>query len=436
METINVGLIGLGTIGTGVARVFQENSQLITQRLGARLVLKKIADLDIVTDRGITLPADILTTEVNEVLDNPEIDIVIELIGGYEPAKTFISRALKAGKHVVTANKALLAKHGDELFQLAEASGADLYYEASVGGGIPIIKVMRESLTANRITSISGILNGTCNYILSQMADEGLDYDDVLAEAQKRGYAEADPTFDVEGIDTAHKLAILAAMAFGTTINFESVYVEGIADIQPIDIEFAREFGYKIKLLAIAKKNNGSIEARVHPTMIPGNHMLAKIDGVYNAVYVNADMLGPSLYYGQGAGMLPTASAVVADVIDIARNILGNSHHRLPFLGYQAPENNNVSYQSIDAINCNYYLRFTARDQPGVLSKVSGILGDSNISIASVIQKGRNDAGGTVAIVMQTHRACERDLKNALVKIDALEMIEDRTVVIRMETDL
>ena len=436
MKTINVGLIGLGTIGTGVARVFQENSRLIAQRLGAGLELKKIADLDITTDRGISFPAGILTTDVNEVLDNPDIDVVVELIGGYEPAKTFISRALKAGKHVVTANKALLAKHGDELFQLAKISGVDLYYEASVGGGIPIIKVLREALAANRITAISGILNGTCNYILSQMTDGGRDYDDVLAEAQSLGYAEADPTFDVEGIDTAHKLAILAAMAFGTAINFAGVHVEGIANIKPVDIEFAREFGYKIKLLAIAKENQGRIEARVHPTMIPENHMLAKIDGVYNAVYVNADMLGPSLYYGQGAGMLPTASAVVADLLDIARNILGNSHHRLPFLAYQSPDSSKTSYQSIDAVNCNYYLRFTTKDQPGVLSKVAGILGDSTISIASVIQKGRNEAGGTVAIVMQTHQACERDLRYALEKIDALDIIDAQTVVIRMETDL
>ncbi len=436
MKTINVGLIGFGTIGTGVARVLRDNSQLISRRLGAELVLKKIADLDIVTDRGITLPAGMLTTDVNEVLDNPDIDMVIELIGGYEPAKTFITRALKAGKHVVTANKALLAKHGDELFQVAAKAGVDLYYEASVGGGIPIIKVMRESLTANRITAISGILNGTCNYILTQMTDKGSAYDDVLAEAQKLGYAEADPTFDVEGIDTAHKLAILAAMAFGTPINFDSVYVEGIADIQPVDIEFAREFGYKIKLLAIAKEGDGGIEARVHPTMIPEHHMLAKIDGVFNAVYINADMLGPSLYYGQGAGMLPTASAVVADLVDIARNMLGDSHHRLPFLAYQTPNHQQTSYQPIDAISCNYYLRFTARDQPGVLSKISGILGDANISIASVIQKGRNDAGGTVAIVMQTHRARERDLRYALNQIDALDIIDGQTVVIRMETDL
>jgi len=253
---------------TGVARVLRENSRLITQRLGAKLVLKKVADLDIVTDRGITFPTGVLTTDINDVLDNPEIDLVIELIGGYEPAKTFISRALQAGKHVVTANKALLAKHGNELFQLAEVAGVDLYYEASVGGGIPIIKVIREALTANRITAISGILNGTCNYILTQMTDKGLNYNDILKEAQKLGYAEANPTFDVEGIDTAHKLAILAAIAFGTPINFEGVYVEGIANIQPVDIEFAREFGYKIKLLAIAKENDGKIEARVHPTMI------------------------------------------------------------------------------------------------------------------------------------------------------------------------
>lgn len=436
MKTINVGLIGLGTIGAGVARVLRENSDLITQRLGAGLELKKIADLDITTDRGISFPEGILTTDVNEVLDNPDIDMVIELVGGYEPAKTFIARALKAGKHVVTANKALLAKHGDELFQLAASSGVDLYYEASVGGGIPIIKVIRESLTANRITAISGILNGTCNYILTRMTDHGSAYDDVLAEAQELGYAEADPTFDVEGIDTAHKLAILAALAFGTPINYDGVFVEGITNIQPVDIDFAREFGYKIKLLAIAKEDQGKVEARVHPTMIPEQHMLAKIDGVFNAVYVNADMLGPSLYYGQGAGMLPTASAVVADLIDIARNLLENSSQRLPFLSYHSPDTEpSLVYQPVDAISCNYYLRFTAQDKPGVLSKIAGILGDHNISIISVIQKGRNDAG-SVPIVMQTHLAGEHDLKQALHKINGLSVIDDQTVVIRMETDL
>lgn len=436
MKTINVGLIGLGTIGTGVARVLRENSGLITQRLGAGVKLKKIADLDITTNRGISFPEGILTTDVNEVLDNPDIDMVIELVGGYEPARTFIARALKAGKHVVTANKALLAKHGDELFQLAASSGVDLYYEASVGGGIPIIKVIRESLTANRITAISGILNGTCNYILTRMTDHGSAYGDVLAEAQELGYAEADPTFDVEGIDTAHKLAILAALAFGTPINYDGVFVEGITNIQPIDIEFAREFGYKIKLLAIAKQDQGKIEARVHPTMIPEQHMLAKIDGVFNAVYVNADMLGPSLYYGQGAGMLPTASAVVADLIDIARNLLENSAQRLPALSYHSRNTKqNLVYQPVDAICCNYYLRFTAQDKPGVLSKIAGILGEHNISIISVIQKGRNNAG-SVPIVMQTHLAGEHDLKQALDKINGLSIIDDQTVVIRMETDL
>ncbi|MBN2332947.1 MAG: homoserine dehydrogenase [Deltaproteobacteria bacterium] len=436
MKTIGIGLIGLGTIGTGVARVLKDNADLIAGRLGARLELVKVADLDIVTDRGITFPDGVLTTNVGEVLENKDIAIVIELIGGYEPAKTFIRRALAAGKQVVTANKALLAKHGDELFQLAAASGVDFYYEASVGGGIPIIKVMRESLPANHIISVSGILNGTCNYILSKMADEGRAYTDVLAEAQELGYAEADPTFDVEGIDTAHKLAILAALAFGTPINVDGIHVEGITNVQPVDLEFAQEFGYKIKLLAIAKSYDNKVEARVHPTMIPQQHMLAKIDGVYNAVYIDADMLGPSLYYGQGAGMLPTASAVIADVIDIARNILPASSQRVPFLGSQPQAIKTLPYLPIEEISCKYYLRFTAHDQPGVLSSIAGILGQHRISIASVIQKGRNDAGGTVPIVMQTHQALERDLQYALKEIASLPVIADRAIVIRMETDL
>ncbi len=435
MKTINVGLIGLGTIGTGVARVLQENATVISQRLGARLALKKIADLDIVTDRGIELPAGILTTDVSEVLRNPEIDIVVELIGGYEPARTFILQALEVGKHVVTANKALLAKHGNELFQAAAANGTDLYYEASVGGGIPIIKVMREALAANRITSLSGILNGTCNYILSKMTEEGCDYATTLEEAQQLGYAEADPTFDVEGIDTAHKLALLASLAFGTPIRFDQVFVEGISKIEPLDIEFARDFGYRIKLLAIAKIHGEQVEARVHPTMIPASHMLAKIDGVFNAIYVNADMLGPSLYYGQGAGMLPTASAVVGDLVDIGRNLLQDSHQRLPFLGHQQAAMHDYPYQPITATVCNYYLRFTAHDQPGVLSSIAGILGRQQISIASVIQKGRNDSGGTVPIVMQTHRAREDALRQALAEINQLPIIAAPTTVIRMESE-
>ena len=436
METINVGLIGFGTIGAGVAKVLLENRDIISARLGAELNLKTIADLDITSDRGVTIPDGILTTDVNAILGNPAIDIVIELIGGYEPAKSFVQKALESGQSVVTANKALLAKHGNELFAAARRNDVDFYYEASVGGGIPIIKTMREALAGNHINSVCGILNGTCNYILTRMGNEGADFAGVLKQAQELGYAEADPTFDVEGIDTAHKLAILTALAFATPIDFERIHVEGITDIQPVDFAFAREFGYKIKLLAIAKQEEGRIEARVHPTMLPESHMLAKIDDVFNAVFVNADALGPSLYYGQGAGMMATASAVVGDLVDIARNRLAGGPRRVPDLSFQESAVKAADYRPMSEIICQYYLRFAAFDRPGVLSRIAGILGENRISIASVIQQGRSPETGAVPIVMQTHKAREANLRKALAVIDELEVIAAPTAVIRMESEL
>ena len=436
MQEINVGLIGFGTIGAGVARVLLENRATIQSRLGCPLNLAKIADLDITTDRGVKIPDGILTTDVGEILGNPAIDIVIELIGGYEPARGFVLKALAAGQSVVTANKALLAKHGNELFSAARENGVDFYYEASVGGGIPIIKVMREALAGNRINSVCGILNGTCNYILTRMGSEGADFAEVLSEAQKLGYAEADPTFDIEGIDTAHKLAILTSLAFATPIDYDRIHVEGITSIKPVDFNFAQEFGYKIKLLAIAKQEGGQIEARVHPTMLPESHMLAKIDDVFNAVFVNADALGPSLYYGQGAGMMATASAVVGDLVDIARNRLNGGLRRVPDLSFQESAIAPASYRPMHEITTQYYLRFSAYDKTRVLSRIAGILGENEISIASVIQQGRSQTGGTVPIVMQTHKAREANLRQALEVIDKLEIIAAPTVVIRMESDL
>ncbi|MEA1922478.1 MAG: homoserine dehydrogenase [Pseudomonadota bacterium] len=436
MKKINVGLIGFGTIGAGVAKILLENRQVISDRLGAELNLHKIADLDITTDRGVALPDGILTTDIEELIGNPEIDIIIELIGGYEPARTFVSRALKSKQSVVTANKALLAKHGNELFALARENGVDFFYEASVAGGIPIIKVMRESLAGNNINSVCGILNGTCNYILSKMGDEGADFSEVLQKAQDLGYAEADPTFDIEGIDTAHKLAILTSLAFATPIDFDKIHVEGISAVKPVDFAFAREFGYKIKLLAIAKKEDDCIETRVHPTMIPESHMLAKIDDVFNAVFVNADALGPSLYYGQGAGMMATASAVVGDLVDIARNCLDKSLQRIPDLGFQSAAIKPQTYRPMSEIVSQYYLRFTVYDKTSVLSRIAGILGHNEISIASVIQQGRGPGGETVAVVMQTHKAKEKDLRAALSEIDKLSIIAAPTTVIRMESDL
>ncbi len=437
MKNIGIGLIGFGTIGAGVAKILLDNDKAISSRLGAELELKKIADLDITTDRGVRVPNGILTTAVDEVIGNPEIDIVIELIGGYEPARTFVERALKSRQSVVTANKALLAKFGNELFAAAKKNGVDLYYEASVAGGIPIIKTMREALAGNQINSVCGILNGTCNYILTKMGDEGADFADVLKTAQELGYAEADPTFDVEGIDTAHKLAILTALAFATEIDFEKIYVEGISNIKPVDFAFAREFGYKIKLLAIAKNEAGRIEARVHPTMIPKEHMLAKIDDVFNAVFINADALGPSLYYGQGAGMMATASAVVGDLIDISRNINSNNLRRIPDLSFQENQIKPGNYRPMEEISSQYYIRFSAHDKTSVLSRIAGILGSHEISIASVIQQGGGDgATTTVPVVMQTHKALEKNLRSALNEIDQLDIIAAPTAVIRMESDL
>ncbi len=437
MKNINIGLIGFGTIGAGVAKILLENDKIISRRLGAQLELKKIADLDVTTDRGVKVPDGILTTEVNEVIGNPEIDIVIELIGGYEPARTFVERALNSRQSVVTANKALLAKFGNELFAAAKANGIDLYYEASVAGGIPIIKTLREALAGNRINSVCGILNGTCNYILTKMGDEGADFAEVLKSAQELGYAEADPTFDVEGIDTAHKLALLTALAFATEIDFAAIHVEGITNIKPVDFAFAREFGYKIKLLAIAKNEAGRIEARVHPTMIPKEHMLAKIDDVFNAVFVNADALGPSLYYGQGAGMMATASAVVGDLVDIARNLNSDNLRRIPDLSFQENQIKPGNYRPMSEISSQYYIRFSAHDKTSVLSRIAGILGSHNISIASVIQQGGGDGDAvTVPIVMQTHKALEKNLRAALDEIDQLDIIAAPTAVIRMESEL
>ncbi len=434
MERINIGLIGLGTIGTGVVRVLQENREFIRARFGAELYLKRIADLDIETDRGIEIDRGVLTTDAMEIIDDPEILIVIELIGGYEPAKGFILNAIERDKHVVTANKALLSTYGDEIFKKAEERGVEVAFEASVGGGIPIIKTIKEGLVGNRIESIYGIINGTANYILSSMTNEGKDYGDVLKKAQEKGYAEADPSFDVEGIDTVHKLAILLSITYGVTLKPEEIYTEGITSITPLDIEFAREFGYKIKLLAIAKEEGGAIEARVHPTMIPSAHPLAGVDGVFNAVYIKGNAVGPVMLFGKGAGMMPTASAVVADIVDIARNMLHGKDIRVPHLSF-LKERHGINVKKIGDVELQHYLRFTVVDKPGVLSRISGILGSHDISIASVIQKGRS-VGEPVPVVIITHHALSKNLHHALQEIDRLDIVLDRTVVIRIEENL
>ncbi|HDY70167.1 MAG TPA: homoserine dehydrogenase, partial [Nitrospirae bacterium] len=364
---LNVGIIGFGTVGLGTARILIDNAGVIREKSGMDLNLLKIADLDIESDRGLSLKAGTLTTDVKEILENPDIHVVVELIGGIHPAKEFILEAIRKGKHVVTANKALLATEGEDIFKEAVERSVMVGFEASVAGGIPIIKVMREGLVANRIVSIYGIINGTSNYILTKMTDDGVDFDTALKEAQALGYAEADPSFDIEGIDSAHKLTLLASLAYGVPLSYDRIYVEGISRISSLDIEFAREFGYRIKLLAITKLLDGYVELRVHPTMIPADYMISKVDGVLNAVYVVGDAVGETLFYGRGAGDMPTGSAVVSDIVEIGKRIEGGcrSADGLDYIG----KRKDLGIKSIGDIESMYYFRFSVLDRPGVLSK-------------------------------------------------------------------
>jgi len=435
MDRIKVGLLGFGTIGTGVVRVFEQNSALIAQRLGKQLELVKIADLDISTDRGIAPPEGSLTTDVEEVISNPEIDVVVELIGGYEPAKSFILKAMANGKHIVTANKALMAVHGEEILAAAQQHGVEVMFEAAVAGGIPIITAIKENLGANRFRSVLGILNGTCNFILTKMTDAGEDFAPVLKEAQDLGYAEADPTFDIEGVDTAHKIALLASLCFGTRVDFDQVYVEGVTHISAIDIQFAKQMGYKIKLLAIGKNHGNQIEVRVHPTMIPASYQLSEVDGVFNAVRLSGDFLGPAMLYGSGAGMDATASAVMGDVISIARDIAADAAGRTPIMGYCMGQIADLPIKPMSDIHSHYYLRFTTVDRPGVLAQISSLLGKYNISIQSMLQPERH-AADSVPIVLMTHEACEADITRALGEIDQLEIVQQPTRLIRVENEL
>jgi homoserine dehydrogenase len=436
MKEIRVGLIGFGTVGSGVGRILQKNSKLIEKRMGAKLTLKRIADIDLETDRGVKLKPGVLTDRAEDVIKDPDIDIMMELMGGIEPAKTFILKAIRNRKHIVTANKALLALHGDEIFREAYRFGVDVNFEASVGGGIPLIRSIKEGLVANRIHSIFGILNGTSNYILSKMTGEGGNFKEVLKEAQEKGYAEADSTYDIEGIDAAHKLAILVRLAFGTPFQFKEIFIGGISEIMPLDIQFGREFGYRIKLLAIAKIDKGKIEARVHPTMIPENHLLSTVEGVFNAIYIKGDAVGPTLFYGQGAGQMPTGSAVVSDLVELGRNVLTRaSGRRVPLLSFQESAIEKVPLKKMDDVVMPFYMRFSALDRPRVLSKISGILGKNEISISAVIQKGRQ-VNGAVPVVMMTHEAKEKNVHRALKEIDRLGVILGKTMFIRVENEL
>jgi homoserine dehydrogenase len=434
---LGVGLIGLGTIGTGVVKLLQRNAAVIRERLGTALRLVRIADLDTERDRGVDLAGIRFDADAEALIDDPSVSIVIELIGGYDAALRLIRRALERGKPIVTANKALLALHGHEIFEAARTRGVDVAFEASVGGGIPILRSLREGLSANRIRSVHGIVNGTTNYVLSEMEHTGEPFETVLRRAQEFGYAEADPSFDVDGVDAAHKLTLLAAMAFGAELTFKEVPTEGIRHIEPLDIVAAREFGYRIKPLAIAKIHDGErIEVRVHPTMIPASSLLASVDGAMNAIAVHGDAVGPTLFYGAGAGELPTASAVVADLMELARGVRRGEGGRVAPLSYVSEALRPRPIVPLGELYSRYYLRFTALDRPGVLSHIAGELGQDRISIESVIQKGRGHGGESVPIVVMTHPASEAAVRRALERIDGLRDVTAPSRLLRIEEEL
>ncbi len=431
MKTIDIGLLGLGTVGSGVVRLLQENAGRLERKIGARLRIRRIAVRDPARARPVAVDARLLTANAAEVVADPAIQIVVEVMGGIDPARAYCLEALERGKHVVTANKALLATHGLALSRAATEHRVDLGFEASVCGGIPVIRLLKEGLVANRITSLMGIINGTCNYILTRMTEEGRPFAEVLAEAQAKGYAEADPSLDVGGVDAAHKVQILASIAYDTVIPFEQISVEGIEAVTPADIAYARELGYRIKLLAIAKESGGELEVRVHPTLIPADHLLASVGGVYNAIWLHGDAVGSQMFSGRGAGQMPTASAVVSDVAEVACDIVYRRPSRPSPLGLPS-EKGALRLRDMARVRSCYYLRVMAIDKPGVLSKVSGILGHHNISIASVIQKGRG-AQAAVPVVFMTHAAPEGDMRKALKGIDHLDMVTQQTTCLRVE---
>lgn len=429
MKQIGIGLLGFGTVGAGVVEGLRNNRQLLASRLGVDVVLKRIGDVDLDRDRGIAVDRALLTRDAREVIADPEVDIVVELIGGCGIARTLVCEALKARKPVVTANKKLLAEHGDEVFGLAEAGGVDLYFGASVGGGIPIIRVLREGLVGNEVRRILGILNGTCNYILTHMETDGRSFDDVLAEAQRLGYAEADPALDIDGFDTAHKAVILASLAYGFHVPLSAVAVEGIRGLNCMDVQYARELGYRIKLLAVIRRGGDAIEVRVHPALVPHSHMLASVSQVFNAVMVQGDLTGDTLYYGRGAGREPTASTVIGDIADIARGLAT----RLPRHRRGVPKDGTpLRIRPLGESQCRCYLRLMVRDQPGMLGRFTSILGAHGVSISAVVQKVVEPVGGYVPVVTLTHAAREADVDAALGEIRAAGIVETAPVRLRM----
>jgi homoserine dehydrogenase len=433
MKPINVGLLGIGTVGGGTWDVLQRNASEIERRAGRGIRISRVADKDVKKAKGLVNGKAKVTRDAYEVVRARDIDIVIELIGGYTVAKELVLEAIRNGKHVVTANKALLAMHGNEIFLAAQKKGVMVAFEASVAGGIPIIKALREGLAANRIEWIAGIINGTSNFILSEMRDKGLPFAAVLKEAQKKGYAETDPTFDIEGIDAAHKLTILSALAFGIPMQFAKAYTEGVSKLTQEDIRYAEELGYRIKLLGITKKTDKGIELRVHPTLIPTRRLIANVEGVMNAVLVKGDAAGATMYYGAGAGSQPTASAVVADLVDVTRLITADPGHRVPHLAFQPDRLAKDPILPIGAVQTSYYLRMRVKDRPGVLADVSRILADLRISIGAMVQKEPERGESRVDIVMLTHRAIEKNVNAAMAKIEKLPTVVGKVTRIRLE---
>ncbi len=429
MKSINLGIIGFGNVGSGVVKILRDRRSFLADRIGLEIHIAKICDKDITSKRDVNIDKQILTKNVAEIINDPHIDIVVELIGGIHPAKEYISEALRKGKNIVTANKALLAQEGQGLFAEAADRGKSIYFEASVGAGIPIIKSLREGLVANRFNSIFGILNGTSNFILSQMSHKTCTFNYALDEAKEKGFAEKDPSLDIKGIDSAHKLVLLTYLCFGKFVNLNEVFIEGISRISLADVEYSKELGFEIKLLAIAKKENDELEVRVHPTLIPKTHLLSSVTGVFNAIYVSSDLAGSLLFYGPGAGKLSTASAVVADIVDLTQDIKAGLFR--PTLNI-IPDKSIKKLRKTDDFESRYYIRFMAVDKPGVLARISGILAKFGISIASVTQKERREEQ-VVPIVMVIHEAKEKNLRVALTMIDNLDAIKEKSIAIRIE---
>ncbi|HEX7557679.1 MAG TPA: homoserine dehydrogenase [Usitatibacter sp.] len=433
MKPIQVGLLGLGTVGSGTIEVLRRNREEISRRAGRDIVIKAASARDLTKERKVSLEGIEIVPTAADIVARPDIDIVVELIGGDTAARELVLKAIDNGKHVVTANKALLALHGTEIFAHAHAKGVMVAFEAAVAGGIPIIKAIREGLTANRIEWIAGIINGTCNYILSEMRDKGLPFDMVLAEAQRLGYAEADPAIDVEGVDAAHKLTILAAIAFGIPMQFDKVYVEGITKLTAIDLKYAEGLGYRIKLIGLTRRTGKGIELRVHPTLVPARRLIANVEGVMNAVLVKGDAVGPTLFYGRGAGAEATASAVVADLVDVTRMATSDPEHRVPHLAFQPDRLSDAPILAMEDIETAYYLRLRALDRPGVLADVTRICADLSISIDAIFQKEAGEGEDQVDVVILTHRTVERNINAAIRRIEALSTIPAPVVRVRLE---